>query len=604
MEMRRSLALLLLVASCSAPPTGRDLDGIVGLDKVVMSDEARALLARNGFVVCGRTIPDMSERYKASQPLPRFYTVDVVTEVVLADMEAAFLKLHLTSAERLKSLLELLWNERSKVAVPEAMRAAFDRLGAIIAVGRALADPGWELPKDTPLLNHARADLYAVVRGVQGGESKLWRRSVDWAVYVPEGPHAATAELKCAYRVMRWWTHQGFHVDDAEELLCAGLLAWLIDVTAGAQPLLRSLNASHELFLGPPDDIPIAALFDASDPDRAAFARELAQACEAAPPPMFDKAGDRRFGRTVRLLPVRRSFDAVLLQQVIHPNVPARWLPRGIDWIAAAGDDRARTHATADEPALQPLFENMSRPEPASAYQDALAEFCLAQARLQTGPGRPDFMRTDAWRDRGLAAALATWAGARELMAPLVHDSYERGFKDVPPSVIEPNLDAWRRLRDWALAAEDAFRRCDVQYDDRTRRLLIEKFLEMAQRQAQGGKLTDEEEWQLITDYYLMLQHPGEDESGFVDRRTCTPFARQDTAHKRLVRRAGKAGARLYVILPHAGRPHLYQGAVFDYVEFDESPGRPVTRAEFRRLMDGPDAPAPPSWTRSYRARP
>lgn len=61
-----------------------------------------------------------------------------------------------------------------------------------------------------------------------------------------------------------------------------------------------------------------------------------------------------------------------------------------------------------------------------------------------------------------------------------------------------------------------------------------------------------------------------------------------------------KAGNR-DIAVEYGSELVLTKGGVFDYREFDTPPGRALTREEFRGLMDSPDAPPPPAWTRSYR---
>jgi uncharacterized protein DUF3160 len=620
--------VLVVLISCSAPSSPRiDLSQVQGIEHAELTDEARDLLGKNGFVALGGSGGNMAALYDSLYPLPKFITVDSIIEIFLIDLEHGFGKIEARQTDRLRRFHALLWDAAVALDVPPRCRTALDRVLGLVAVGRLLLDPEWKLPDLHPARRAVETDLSFVLQGAGRAESALWRRTLDGSVFKPVGPYASTEELRRSYRLARWWGFAGLQEDDAEERLCAGLLARIVGTTPGLADLLKEVDATYDQFLGAGDDVPLLALTTTKPLDSDAFEEQLLSAFAQAPGPILDKEGDRavRPGekpKSMRLLSPRRTPETMAMAR-LQAAVEGRWMPHGLDALAAFGDPRAQAVLVAQEAGLKGaltrlpsyaelLHQTFGNPPADTHFQKRLWDLGLSLSRLPGDDRLPRFMKTDAYRDRGLSAALATWAGAREIYSPHAQDIFERkGLPKYVPPLIEPNLEAWDRLIDLCLATQRAFQQGGAS-SEIAALPVARKLRSMAVRQLRGEILTEEDEhfgdWTfdgflrsalanaVVAEGRPMTVHDG---------RVCVPFAKavdpfnpaRDT-----VRYAGKSCCLVYVVVDAGGAPQLYQGGVLDYREFDRAPGTVLTRKDFRALMNSKDAPPAPNWTATYRA--
>lgn len=622
MKRLAALATIAAIANCAAPPR-LDLSQVAGIEQVELTPSARALLEKNGFVVLGGAGRHIGAFYWAHQPLPKFITVDVVVEVLLLEMELGLVALEEHQADRLREAHALLWKAARAMEVPDPARPALRRVLALLAVGRRLLDPHWMLPDDFPDRDVVDAELAKALRAQGQEPSLLWRRPLDWTAFKPVGPYAATEPLQRYHRFSRWWGAAGLQADDPEERICAAILAGLVVRTSEAAAILQEVESVYDLLLGGTDDVPARALVPARvdglelprDLGSDALDAWIRRAFAKAATPRLAKSGDRVAGPSFRLLPPRLTLESTIQSQLTFPG---RWLPRGLDTLAARGNRRARDLVVAQEPTAEArthldrlLAKGVDALDlPDDHLQRRFWELCDAMSRLPSGDRIPAFMKSEAWQDRGLAAALATWAGARELYSPRVHEVFERkGVSKYVPPIIEPNLEAWRRLVDLCRAAVDLFRRAGMKWESDAL-LFAGRFERLAERQLRGERVVEED--MIFGDRHfdalLLLLLENEFREGWpgptADRRVCVSFAKTtDASGSRIetARWAGKACCPIFVVGEFEGRPQLYLGGVLDYREFDLPAERALTRADFRALMDSKEAPPAPGWTRSYR---
>ncbi|MHC4201164.1 MAG: DUF3160 domain-containing protein [Planctomycetota bacterium] len=581
-----------------------DLSEVEGIERAKLPKEAKALLAKNGFVVVGPSHGSMPDCYGRA-----------------------------------------LWNDYTRRwgHVPFAARSAATRLLGLIAVGRSLGDPSWRIPEELPggvLFGAFRAtcthDLDAVLRGKGTTDS-----------FKPVGPYAHDPALARYYRLSQWWGAQGLRAVEREERLAAAILAWVIQEASTGPDELRLEGPRWELdgienlydpFFGRPDDVPLEHLMSPGwDLSRKrirlprafgtdAFDRVLVERLKEAPEPHVFSEWDPRDalepgrrderGKGMRLLPPRLTPETRAHSRVIDPFVPGRWRPRGLDALAAFGDDLARELTLARERKPETREQLARQIDKLRALhedddgilnvQGCLRRLYVSVARSPDDRRLPLFMRTEAYHRRSIAAALATWAGAREIYSVRVKWTCAAGGRmaELPPGVVEPDLDAWQRLIELWCAVNDALAPADVRLSGNSLGLAL-VFRRIAEKQLQGRPLTKVEKGMfalydmVLRDLLLESRLGGTMAGPGVDRRVTVAFARSMIPDA--VRWAGKAVCPIYAIVEYGGALVLCKGGVFDYREFDLPPGRALTRKDFRKLMDSEDAPPAPEWTRAYR---
>lgn len=630
-----------------------DLSKVKGMERAKLPKEAKALLAKNGFVVVGPAHGYMTGCYEEAHKVPALVTLDSVIEVLLSDFEEAWRRLEKRQAQLFAELQAELWDAllAKWESIPQGRaRAAATRLLGLAAVGRSLAaypDDWWEIPKKLPagvdgdkLRSEWSHDAVAAMKGKGVSESRLWKRRIDWSAFKPVGPYVAKTEftheeeatrgLSAYYRLSQWWGMQGLRSVKREERLCAAILSWAVGDHGELKSKLHNIEAVYNRFFGRPDDLTLAHIDSImlsaivytklrfpEDFGSDRFDAYLDKRLRKLPRPWVIGEWDaretlwewRRRGQGVRLLPPRLTPEAKAASLVLDALKNERLLPRGLDVLAAFGNERARQLTLEAEPNVESrtkLDAAIGESRKALAAKDekrlvlsvdaCLRQLCVAIA----GPVRdrrvPLFMRSPPYRDRGLAAALATWVGVREVTSVRIKAAIRGGGIVDLPGLVEPDLDAWQRLVEFCHILDKGFSGSGIEFPKASIGLAL-VLRRIAEKQLRGEALSKAER-DIFPHYQIEL-----DEALDGDRRVCLVLGRSVWPDDRPgpVRWAGKAVCDIYAIIEYGGELVLCKGGVFDYREFDLPPGRALTREDFRKLMDSEGAPKPPEWTRSYR---
>lgn len=549
--------------------------------------------------------------------------------------------------------------------MPEgAARAAGQRFLGLVAVGRSLSDPGWAIPEALPkevdadaLRTAWKAELSLANAGEGRSKSALWQRTIDWSVFRPVGAYAKSPAAANYYRASQWWGRQGLRTAEREERLCAGILVWVledasppdpdakdrfgfpeIDGRKGSLKTLAEINGGYDPFFGKPDDLTADELSygrDAqNDPNKAGrlrvprdfgtdrFDTWLRHVFKRFEPPqsfheweVSDATPDRFNGQGLRLLAPRSTTASQVFGKVIDPRVPGRLLPRGLDLLAALGDDRALELTLGKETspeardALVEQFTDLRKKNAGHelTFPSCLNQMCSALANPRPDDRAPLFTRTSGYRDRCLTSSLAFWAGAREIYNVRLQWNLGIGGGSKPSGIADPNLDGWQRLIELCHVTSQAFGESGIEFSPTAMKFAL-TYRRLAEKQLRGEELSDDDRrhflnyFNKLSNAILPTSTPNDDGTRRYkfDRRIAVDFARSRLPD--MTRFAGKSCCRIYAVVEYDGRLYLCQGGVFDYCEFDQPAGRSMSREEFARLMESPQAPSPPEWTKSYRA--
>ena len=535
-----------------------DLDNVPHLEAAGLSDEAKAKLAANGFVVTGPATGSMPNCYSSPEKIRPFITIDSVLEVFLAEFELAWSELEDHQADQFASLQVELWNalgDQLEQMPAASSRAAYRALG-LLAVARLISDENWQLPEtlpggvESPTLRKAVASDFESIQAAEGiAHSALWNREVDWSIFAPVGPYAATDKRRRFYQLSQWWGRLGLRADDANDRLCSAVLTTAIlnateaersdELQTGPLARLRRINETYDLFFGPAVGIDIASdrhldFFQADsiklphDLGTKEFDKLLQDHLNSFPVPKtrteWAIPGPGRepgqIPRRILLLGPRSTPGSHVFAHVVDPAVETRLLPSGLDLMAVFGSRRARELTLQGKPRnvrdqLDKQIEELKSQQderdgrrwPPSRFQDKLRHVCMAIAQPRDDERQPLFSRTDAYRDRGLAAALATWAAAREVYSVrLDMRGGVGGISDPPPpGLVDPNLDAWQRLIEWIVDADDRFERAGIRMDTQSLEMALQ-YRRIAEKQLRGEQLTRGECYAFFV-YWLALEN-------------------------------------------------------------------------------------------------
>lgn len=491
-------------------------------------------------------------------------------------------------------------------------------------------------------------------------DAPLVNTKLDYTDFIPRG-HYTRSEVLRRYFLLSHWLSAGAFRRTPELTTRALLLVSATDPQTMAR--WQKVEDTVHQFAGGADDQDLmaytavakdvygAAPADVSD--AAKFADFLARVSKLPLPRIAPSAGP-----SFRFLPAPSTPDAEIMQGLVYdgnpPDVGTKDQPRyfalGLDVMAVLGSDRA--HTLLQTTNFQGGFFDFDLKETQYAgydtqYQALRAQFAgwtdadwsrslytrtlYAMLPLLSGqaaaPPQDLFAQSPAWTDKGLNAALGTWAELKHDVLPkqpmAIELGGEGGISEAvvpvqPVGFVEPAPEVYHRLgllveaERKTLAGEGyltpaAAQRLDTLAD------LLTMVQSLARKQAAGTPLSAREVEQLrffggYQEHLTLVTAEG-GEQGSTEGNDMAIVADVSSAlsaklNQLLALEEGVGRALpIYVAVPHNGHREIARGAIFTYYEFTHPADDRLTDEKWRQLLDTPDAPVLPDWTKSFVSR-
>lgn len=646
--------------SPSAPPdVYSDLGDVVGmawgLDRIPSS--ALPLLRRNGFVVVPRFYRRLFSLYqgqvdwKDAQDDGIYHCPDDgVGHYVTAD---SVLDTYHTILEDQLKMFETACNKwvgeitRDLAAHFHALASKADMAGpdadaaglaeAYFAVAARLLDVKTAEPA------RFKAEVEAEVKQIldAGGtaDSSLFRYGqfrVDYTQFKPRGFYTDTTTLESFFRAMTWYGLIAFRIDSEAETRAALLIARAFHENPSLRERWQAIDKAYTALLAPCDDLtPVEyaqawaqTAGGAGSVDRfEAFRKAIAALRDPKINSMVVKDMEWiRHNKGLRLFGKRYIPDSELFMETTSPIVRGRRFPSGLDVLAANGSARARELALRSNPPAPAGYEEglrrgaahlerFQREAPDSCY----ARFLQTLTALTTPPPTEaaPFARTQAYSDKSIMTALASWASMRHTFQ-LLPKQYDQlgGDEDAPMTgYVEPNPEFFRRMKALVARTRESLSSLSGLSDGKDFQSLasdwsgLEWFVNQLSGMVEkelGGTPFSERENRFLEKYGEQLAvMQGYAANAFMDR--LFPWMGQIadvyTEHQvtdRCLQVATGGAMPIYVIVEHAGRRQLMIGGVYSYYEFEQPIPSRMTDEAWRGAWDRGDAPALPPWTASF----
>ena len=357
-------------------------------------------------------------------------------------------------------------------------------------------------------------------------------------------------------------------------------------------------------------------------------------------PPFSPDQLNQLLGNTqgMHFLGQRYTPDSFIFQQLIEPAVgafqgtghpftmektqggPLRVWARGLDLMAVLGSDRAlqelkeegdTSFANYDRQmtALRGQFAGMKAED---WGKDLYTGWVYSlQALIQPRPeGYPNFMRTPAWENRQLQAALASWAQLRHDTILYAKQPYApkaaaapAPAPPAPQSVgyVEPVPEFYARMVALTRCMQNGLEDMGLLSDnlkDRlvTRSNLLTSLANISLAELAGQPLGDQQQY-LIKSFSYSLQEglEGVDPEGL--RTTVVADVLTDANTGRVLEE-GSGYLREIVVAYSDVNGHVFlgRGAALSYYEFKHPLADRLTDEAWRTLLDSPAAPPAPAW--------
>ncbi len=629
-------------------------------DLFQFKNDQEVFLAENGFVVVPAGYEEFFGLYQSArrQGRPLFVTTDSVLHVyhllfdkVLRTAEEEYFFGDLVALSR-----GMLWASQAQY---EALRGTSleeiaRRNVAYFAVAQKLLDPVAEIPE--LVRQEVEAEL-ALIEAHEGfAESTIFPSyREDYSQYVPRGHYARNETRQRYFKAMMWYGRMNLRLRDPKETLSALLMTQALSRVeidgVPASELWERIYEPTVFFVGATDDLNIhdyQKLMEevygsiGDDPSVLADSELLNVFIEGArelPPPQINSMwvwvredrGEATQG--FRFMGQRFVIDAYIFQQLIYRNVDGRFLPKGLDVFAAMGSQEAyRLLDDMGETRYPNYAEQMDKVkgEIAALEMDSWTQnlywswlYAFQPIIAIKDEAYPAFMRTQAWAQKDLHAALGSWtelkhdtilyakqAYAELAAAPPQQPEVIRGYVEPNPEVYA-RLAALTRMTTDGLGERGLLSEQDRDSLDRLEGLLL-SLKTVAQKELMGMSLT-EDEYYLINFYGGALERltaagadTEEERAGLAvleleeeEAAVIADVATDPNSRTVLEEAIGKI-FEIYVVVEIEGQLTITEGGAFSYYEFVRPMGDRLTDENWRELLNSGQAPPRPEWTRSF----
>ena len=296
---------------------------------------------------------------------------------------------------------------------------------------------------------------------------------------------------------------------------------------------------------------------------------------------------------------------------------PIRGFPRGLDAMDILGSTRAYNILAAEGDIEYATYEE--------ERQKLIAEFStftiqdwnrnlywswlysLKALLSPYGSGYPTFMQTEAWTDKNLNTALASWTQLRHDTILYAKPSTTPYRSSVPRDIygyIEPVPEFYARLLALSEMTSQGLTELEVLSATAQERLnrfqaILEKLLALSLKELNGVTLSSEE-YRYIQDIAIVLQESLSevDEDGF--KTTLIADVHTDANTSKVLEEGVGYVDLVAVVIPQPdGTLELALGPVFSYYEFKWPMSNRLTDEAWRDLLANTPPERPP-WTESF----
>lgn len=633
-----------------------DFSNIENLDQFgEFTEEQKELLLKNNFVVNPTKEEQLFYIYEDNQykEIPSFITTDSVLQVYHIFYDYT---LRTLEEQKLIVLLEELTDKMLKNSVSVYKDIKNEEIKEIQLKNIAyFSIANLCLEKDIPdgVPKEARdiaLDEFEKIKAHGGFEkSTLFPYDLDYSQYVPRGHYTRSKDFERYFKAMMWYGQAPFPLyfkedveRNTEQTIQALLIAYGLYLDKGSYDKWEQIYEPTNFYVGSSDDLGIYEYVDllfevyGKDPDlnklnNSKKLDELYKKAKKLPEPRIKPkytTVTTPAGKQFRFMGQRYVLDAEIIQELVEPIV--RPIPSGLDVMGVLGSDRAEKIQMDKEEnkeweeypksfkRLRDKFGKLEDDEwRSNMYQGWL--WTLKGLLKTYEKGYPSFMTNEAWVDKNLNTALASWS-------ELKHDTILYGKQSGAEcgdgyietvGYVEPNVEVYEKLLWLTKFSKENLKERDLlleSIDDKMENFeeLLEFLINCSIKELKNEELT-EEEYQQIAFYggkleFLTSSFAGENLRWFeitsetdknmaviADFHTIAPNKYSNGGYME----AGVGPAfEIYVVVPIKDKLYLTRGAVFSYYEFISN--ERLTDERWQEMIKENKEPERPKWTDSF----
>jgi hypothetical protein len=229
------------------------------------------------------------------------------------------------------------------------------------------------------------------------------------------------------------------------------------------------------------------------------------------------------------------------------------------------------------------------------------------------GEGYPTFMQTQAWQDKELNTALASWAELRHDTILYAKPSYTPGIVMAPVSkpvvgYVEPIPEFYARMFALTSMTKDGLAQLNALGEEERSRLeslerILERLLSISRDELENKEL-EESDYEFIRNFGQQLDSvvAGVETEG--KQTTIVADVHTDTNPPQEVLEEGVGYVDLILAAYKVpdGRIILGAGPVFSYYEFKQPIGERLTDEKWKKTLEQEEEPERPDWIETFYA--
>ncbi len=305
---------------------------------------------------------------------------------------------------------------------------------------------------------------------------------------------------------------------------------------------------------------------------------------------------------------------------------PARCFPRGLDVMAVLGSERAyqileeegdteyQGIDTSYDKQLGELKSQFNEFDVTDWNRNLYWAWLYALRPLleQFGEGYPTFMQTQAWQDRELQAALASWAELRHDTILYAKQSYTPAPTAAPPEpvvgYVEPVPEFYARMLALTSMTKEGLAELNALNETESSRLeslesILERLIDISCDELENREL-DEDDYRFIRDFGEELDSivTGVEAEG--KETTIVADVHTDTNPPMEVLEEGVGYVDLILVayMVPDGRILVGAGPVLSYYEFKHPISERLTDEAWQEMLEQGNEPERPAWIGSFYA--
>lgn len=336
----------------------------------------------------------------------------------------------------------------------------------------------------------------------------------------------------------------------------------------------------------------------------------------------------------MRLMGQRYVPDSYVFQNLVFPTtgrhtgdgtafthaLGQRVLPRGLDIMIILGSERARLHLDNEGDAsyefydrqIENLITNFSAFNISEWNRNLYWSWLYSLQPLLTSfdTHYPSFMQTDAWTDKELRTALASWAELRHDTILYAKQSYTPRITSIPPEqtspgYVEPVPAFYQRILALTMMTRVGLTDLQVLNQTEITRLsnleeINRRLLAISKSQLEGQEL-NQSDYAFIGSFAEHLDGVVTGVNNQGKETTIVADVHTDTNTGQVLEEAvGYVNLIVVAYKKPDGRITLGAGPVLSYYEFKQPLSDRLSDEQWKELLEAGQQPDQPEWTRSF----